>query len=167
MLLHYISTISTAGVALASAVVAAPSQPRDLLSQSANPPTWQTKVPVSVPPSASIATPLESLPKSSFPNFTYTHDHTQPPTLRRFTLRLSEVQGAPDGYSRSHFAVNGKMPGDAIHVNADDEVEVKVINDLGKEESASFHHHGLDMTDTVSGFARQLRALACSPAQQC
>lgn len=164
MLLHY---ISKAAIILASVTLAAPSQPKDLLSH-ANQPTWQTKEPESAHPVTSIVpTPLQQSSNSLLPNYTCTHDHTQPPTLRRFTLRLSEVQGAPDGYSRSHFAVNGKMPGDAIHVNADDEVEVTVINDLGKEQSTSFHHHGLDMTDTVSGFARQLRALACSPAQQC
>lgn len=156
-----------AALTLVCAVVGAPqidpSKHKDLLSSS-NQSTWWTMnstsprvqnwrdVRKAAPSTTGIVAPhrppTPQLAHCTLPDYTYRHNHTEPPTTRRFTLRFHEVQGAPDGYTRAFYAVNGKMPGEAIHVNEDDQVEVTVINDI--DHTTSLHHHGLDMINTVS-----------------
>lgn len=82
-------------------------------------------------------------------DFTRARLPMEPPTVRRFSVEITEGEGAPDGYHRRFFSVNGKMPGDAIHVNENDHVEVQVTNAL-PNETISIHHHGMALIDTVS-----------------
>lgn len=63
--------------------------------------------------------------------------HGQP---RRYDLVLTWEKGAPDGYERDMFKVNGQFPGPTLEFNEDDDVEIFVQNKSPYE--TTIHYHG-------------------------
>ncbi|KAG0143360.1 hypothetical protein CROQUDRAFT_678661 [Cronartium quercuum f. sp. fusiforme G11] len=68
--------------------------------------------------------------------------------IRRFQLVVSNVTGAPDGFSRPVLVINGQTPGPLIEVNEGDTLEVTVVNLL--DDGLSIHWHGIHQNGTKS-----------------
>ncbi|GFZ52064.1 hypothetical protein JCM24511_09836 [Saitozyma sp. JCM 24511] len=66
---------------------------------------------------------------------------TNIPTTREYWWDLEAVGGAPDGYSRLVYAVNGQYPGPLIEANEGDTIIVHVTNHL--DVGQGIHWHGI------------------------
>jgi hypothetical protein len=69
---------------------------------------------------------------------------TNGPTSRTVTYEwtITNMTMAPDGFSRSVFAINGQYPGPAIEANWGDYVQITVKNQM-PNNGTSIHWHGL------------------------
>ncbi|KAI0015568.1 multicopper oxidase [Xylariomycetidae sp. FL0641] len=67
-------------------------------------------------------------------------------TTRHFALTLTWEKGAPDGYEREMFKVNGQFPGPALEVDEGDNVVV-VVKNLSPYNT-TLHYHGIEMLGT-------------------
>ncbi|KAH7029094.1 multicopper oxidase [Microdochium trichocladiopsis] len=65
---------------------------------------------------------------------------------RPFTFIITWQQGAPDGFQRDMFLINGQFPGPLLEVNQGDNVVVNVQNN--SPFNTTLHHHGIDMNGT-------------------
>jgi FtsP/CotA-like multicopper oxidase with cupredoxin domain len=75
--------------------------------------------------------------------FTIFSGETSASTTRTFSMVISETIGAPDGYARPLFAVNGWSPGPALYLSPGDRVIANVYNNLTTGEGTSIHWHGI------------------------
>ncbi|KAI0594230.1 multicopper oxidase [Biscogniauxia sp. FL1348] len=67
-------------------------------------------------------------------------------TTRRFELTLTWEKGAPDGFERDMFKINGQFPGPLLEINEGDDVVILVINE--SPYNTSIHYHGIEMLGT-------------------
>ncbi|CAG8496081.1 8828_t:CDS:2 [Scutellospora calospora] len=74
-------------------------------------------------------------------------DKTAQPVTRQITFNLAPIQMAPDGYSRTLYAVNGQYPGPMIRCNKGDQLVITVKNELGVYTTV--HWHGLFQLGTT------------------
>ncbi|KAK6074963.1 multicopper oxidase [Seiridium cupressi] len=65
---------------------------------------------------------------------------------RHFDLTLTWEKGAPDGYERYMFKVNGQFPGPLLEINEGNDVVIVVKND--SPYNTTIHYHGIEMLDT-------------------
>ncbi|KIP03947.1 ferroxidase/laccase group [Phlebiopsis gigantea 11061_1 CR5-6] len=70
----------------------------------------------------------------------------QRPTTRHYNFVVSEIPGAPDGFSKPMLVVNGQWPGPTIEANQGDRLVIKVTNHLSNR--TSIHWHGLFQNGT-------------------
>ncbi|PFH46698.1 multicopper oxidase [Amanita thiersii Skay4041] len=66
--------------------------------------------------------------------------------VRKYTLELNNDIVAPDGFPRSAVIVNHQLPGTVISINKNDQLQVKVVNNLTDNTMAqgtSIHWHGI------------------------
>ncbi|CAG8778865.1 33390_t:CDS:2, partial [Gigaspora margarita] len=68
-------------------------------------------------------------------------EKTDKPQTRKYTLKLSQTQWAPDGFTRSTYLVNNQYPGPILQANKGDWFSITVENDLPVE--TSMHWHGM------------------------
>ncbi|CAG8717334.1 46324_t:CDS:2 [Gigaspora margarita] len=68
-------------------------------------------------------------------------EKTDRPQIRKYTLKLSQTQLAPDGFTRSTYLVNNQYPGPILQANKGDWFSITVENDLPVE--TSMHWHGM------------------------
>lgn len=68
------------------------------------------------------------------------------PITREYNLKLSRVELAPDGFTRTVWASNGQYPGPIIRANKGDRIVVKVLNNL--IDPTAIHWHGIFQTMT-------------------
>jgi FtsP/CotA-like multicopper oxidase with cupredoxin domain len=61
---------------------------------------------------------------------------------RRFDLTLTWEKGAPDGYERDLFKINGQFPGPLLEINEGDDVEIVVHNE--SPYNTTIHYHGME-----------------------
>ncbi|RIB08213.1 Multicopper oxidase [Gigaspora rosea] len=66
---------------------------------------------------------------------------TDQPQTRKYTLKLSQTQWAPDGFTRSTYLVNNQYPGPILQANKGDWFSITVENDIPVE--TSMHWHGM------------------------
>ena len=59
---------------------------------------------------------------------------------KKFELTVTWEKGAPDGFERELFKVNGLFPGPKLEINEGDDVEVLVKNQ--SPFNTSLHYHG-------------------------
>ncbi|KAH6651959.1 multicopper oxidase [Truncatella angustata] len=76
--------------------------------------------------------------------FPYSHKNFN--NTRRFDIVLTWEKGAPDGYEREMFKVNGQFPGPLLEIEEGDNVEIMVKND--SPYNTTLHYHGIEMLDT-------------------
>lgn len=98
----------------------------------------------STPSSSSSAGANSSLPAlqpTPQENFVLNGLTGQAPQTRSYDFVVSQVQGAPDGVSKTMLVVNGMYPGPTIEANQGDRIVVNVTNLL--ENRTSIHWHGL------------------------
>ncbi|CAG8498324.1 4808_t:CDS:2 [Ambispora gerdemannii] len=69
------------------------------------------------------------------------------PQVREYNFDVKKVTLAPDGFSRRIWTVNGQFPGPPIVAFKNDQVKVKVTNNLGDQET-SIHWHGIKQVGT-------------------
>ncbi|CAB5351266.1 unnamed protein product [Rhizophagus irregularis] len=79
---------------------------------------------------------------------------TPNPITRSYEVELSQINLAPDGFTKTIFAINGQYPGTVIHANKGDRIQVTVKNNIG--EPSVIHWHGMfqrgtNWYDGVSG----------------
>ncbi|EKM52837.1 uncharacterized protein PHACADRAFT_149761 [Phanerochaete carnosa HHB-10118-sp] len=65
----------------------------------------------------------------------------QPQTTRYYDFVVSEMKGAPDGFTKNMLVVNGVFPGPTIEANQGDRLVVKVTNQMSNR--TSIHWHGI------------------------
>ncbi|KAI1636111.1 multicopper oxidase [Biscogniauxia mediterranea] len=65
---------------------------------------------------------------------------------RHFDLTLTWEKGAPDGYERDMFKINGQFPGPLLEMNEGDDVVILVRNE--SPYNTSIHYHGIEMLGT-------------------
>ncbi|RBR07904.1 uncharacterized protein FIESC28_10477 [Fusarium coffeatum] len=65
---------------------------------------------------------------------------------KKFDLKITWQDYAPDGFSRKMLLVNGQSPGPVLEIDQDDKVVVKVHNESPNE--LTIHYHGLEMKGT-------------------
>ncbi|KAI1496446.1 multicopper oxidase [Biscogniauxia marginata] len=65
---------------------------------------------------------------------------------RYFELTLTWEKGAPDGYEREMFKVNGQFPGPLLEMNEGEDVIILVRNE--SPYNSSIHYHGIEMLGT-------------------
>ncbi|CAG8788376.1 26252_t:CDS:1 [Dentiscutata erythropus] len=68
-------------------------------------------------------------------------EKTDQPTVRKYTLKLSQTQWTPDGHSRPVYLVNNQYPGPILQAYKGDTFSITVENDLPVE--TSMHWHGM------------------------
>lgn len=73
---------------------------------------------------------------------TYTQSHGP---VKYFDLVVSMTSGAPDGYERASYAVNGQSPGPLLELDGGDRMVVYVTNNLN--QSMTLHFHGVNNKD--------------------
>ena len=56
---------------------------------------------------------------------------TSNPVTRHYEIELSQVNLAPDGFTKTVFSIDGQYPGTIIRANKGDSIRVKVTNKLG------------------------------------
>lgn len=66
---------------------------------------------------------------------------------RHFDLTLTWEKGAPDGFERDMFKINGQFPGPVIDLNEGDDVVVKVNNLT--PHNTTLHYHGNSARDPI------------------
>ena len=66
--------------------------------------------------------------------------------VRSYTLTVSRITAAPDGYSRTILAVNGQTPGPLLTSNVGDTMQITVVNQLN--EPTAMHWHGILQTNS-------------------
>ncbi|CAG8508267.1 4236_t:CDS:2 [Rhizophagus irregularis] len=66
---------------------------------------------------------------------------TPNPITRSYEVELSQINLAPDGFTKTIFAINGQYPGTVIHANKGDRIQVTVKNNIG--EPSVIHWHGM------------------------
>jgi len=88
---------------------------------------------------AGSAHPQEYILKSDF-------RITADPTLRRYTLNVTETIAALDGFLRPVLAINDQIPGPLIEANEGDRLEITVINQMNI--SLTMHWHGIYQNGT-------------------
>ena len=59
---------------------------------------------------------------------------------KKFDLKITWQDYAPDGFSRKMLLVNGQSPGPVLEIDQDDKVIVKVHNESPNE--LTIHYHG-------------------------
>lgn len=59
---------------------------------------------------------------------------------KKFDLKITWQDHAPDGFSRKMLLVNGQSPGPVLEIDQDDKVIVKVHNESPNE--LTIHYHG-------------------------
>ncbi|EIW68506.1 multi-copper oxidase laccase-like protein, partial [Tremella mesenterica DSM 1558] len=84
-------------------------------------------------------------------------DITDTPTTREYYWTIDTYSGAPDGFVRQVYAINGQIPGPTIEANQGDRIVVHVTNLL--PDGQSIHWHGIDQNGTqwmdgVAGFTQ-------------
>ncbi|EKM52894.1 uncharacterized protein PHACADRAFT_149824 [Phanerochaete carnosa HHB-10118-sp] len=70
----------------------------------------------------------------------------EPPRTRYFDFVVSQMDGAPDGFTKSMLVVNGLYPGPTIEANQGDRIVVNVTNYLSTR--TTIHWHGLYQNGT-------------------
>ncbi|GJE96139.1 multicopper oxidase [Phanerochaete sordida] len=85
-----------------------------------------------------------SLPSAS--NFVVGSIIGQPPTTRHYNFVVSEMKGAPDGFTKTMLVVNGVFPGPTIEANQGDQIVVHVTNQL--QNRTTIHWHGIYQNGT-------------------
>ncbi|KAI1842362.1 hypothetical protein JX265_001790 [Neoarthrinium moseri] len=65
---------------------------------------------------------------------------------RNFELTLTWEKGAPDGYERDMFKINGQFPGPLLEIDQGDDVVIFVKNE--SPYNTTIHYHGIEMLDT-------------------
>ncbi|KAH8668393.1 multicopper oxidase [Xylariales sp. PMI_506] len=65
---------------------------------------------------------------------------------RLFNLTLTWETGAPDGFEREMYKINGQFPGPLLELNEGDNVAVYVQND--SPYNVTIHYHGIEMLNT-------------------
>jgi FtsP/CotA-like multicopper oxidase with cupredoxin domain len=61
-------------------------------------------------------------------------------SVKRFNLTLTWEKGAPDGFERNMFKINGQFPGPLLEMNEGDHVEILVVNK--SPYATTIHYHG-------------------------
>ncbi|CAG8646099.1 5917_t:CDS:2, partial [Ambispora leptoticha] len=69
------------------------------------------------------------------------------PQVREYNFDVKKVTLAPDGFNRTLWTVNGQFPGPPIVTFKNDQVKVKVTNNLG-DQATSIHWHGIKQAGT-------------------
>ncbi|KAK8873506.1 multicopper oxidase [Apiospora arundinis] len=65
---------------------------------------------------------------------------------KKYELTVTWEKGAPDGFERQLFKVNGQFPGPKLEMNEGDSVEILVKNQ--SPFNTSLHYHGIEMMNT-------------------
>ncbi|KAK8113864.1 hypothetical protein PG999_005933 [Apiospora kogelbergensis] len=65
---------------------------------------------------------------------------------KKFELTVTWEKGAPDGFERELFKINGQFPGPKLEINEGDAVEILVKN--RSPFNTSLHYHGIEMLNT-------------------
>lgn len=73
----------------------------------------------------------------------YIPSYTQ---TRRYNFVIDKVRGAPDGFMRQMFVINGQFPAPLIEANQGDTLEITVTNNLDIPQS--LHWHGMRQNGT-------------------
>ncbi|BEI84830.1 hypothetical protein CcaverHIS002_0502310 [Cutaneotrichosporon cavernicola] len=68
------------------------------------------------------------------------------PTTRRYNLVIDKAKGAPDGFLRMMFVINGQYPAPKIEANQGDTLEITVTNNLDIPQA--LHWHGMRQKGT-------------------
>ncbi|GJE96135.1 multicopper oxidase [Phanerochaete sordida] len=68
------------------------------------------------------------------------------PTTRTFDFTITEIDGSPDGFSKSMLVVNGQFPGPTIEANQGDTISVTVTNSMST--ATTIHWHGIYQNGT-------------------
>lgn len=84
-----------------------------------------------------VARPADSQEYILSPYF----DIKSEPTIRKYSLTVTETTGLLDGFLRPVLAINGQIPGPLIEANEGDQLEITVINQMSME--LTIHWHGL------------------------
>lgn len=63
---------------------------------------------------------------------------TPNPITRNYEVELSQITLAPDGFTKTIFAINGQYPGTVIHANKGDRIQVTVKNNIGEPSGKLF-----------------------------
>lgn len=95
--------------------------------------------------SNSVATGTASAPTSYSldPSFSI----TTATTTRSYSWTIAAQTGAPDGYDKTLYTINGQMPGPLVEANEGDTLEITVTNTLS--EGTSIHWHGMYQNGTA------------------
>ncbi|EKM52883.1 uncharacterized protein PHACADRAFT_261553 [Phanerochaete carnosa HHB-10118-sp] len=70
----------------------------------------------------------------------------QAPTTRTYDFVVTEMEGAPDGFTKPMLVVNGLFPGPTIEANQGDRLVVKVTNQMSN--TTAIHWHGIPQNGT-------------------
>jgi FtsP/CotA-like multicopper oxidase with cupredoxin domain len=62
-------------------------------------------------------------------------------STKHFDLTLTWENGAPDGYEREMFKINGQFPGPTLEIDEGDDVVILVKND--SPYNTTIHYHGM------------------------
>ncbi|KAI9671963.1 MAG: hypothetical protein M1817_002306 [Caeruleum heppii] len=70
------------------------------------------------------------------------------PTLREYTLNISQALAAPDGFEKPMILANNQFPGPLIEANSGDTLRIHVNNQMSNW-STSVHWHGIDQKNST------------------
>ncbi|EKM52861.1 uncharacterized protein PHACADRAFT_100787 [Phanerochaete carnosa HHB-10118-sp] len=70
----------------------------------------------------------------------------EPPKTRHYNFVVSEMKGAPDGFTKNMLVVNGLFPGPTIEANQGDRLVVHVTNHMSNR--TTIHWHGIPQNGT-------------------
>ena len=70
------------------------------------------------------------------------------PTLREYTLNITQALTSPDGFQKPMILMNGQFPGPLIEANSGDTLRIHV-NNLMSNWSTSVHWHGIDQKNST------------------